>query len=280
MKKKIRVIHHLAKTGGTIISRCLGCMENVTLLSEVHPIDNEILRLIAHPLQQAYFWFNLLSKEEIIAIDQKGFMSFIDTIKLIDQKTVDRHKNLVLRDWSHLDFLGTPFINPSYQLTTNQYLQEDFDILEIATIRHPIDQWLSMQKVPTLRNISISDYLLGYVNFVEACDSMPLFRYEDFTQSPTMIMRSLCHVLQINYDETFIHNWMNYITITGDVKQLNQDTNIFYRPSIYDPDLVRIFREEDNYYKIMEQFDYSSPVSNAEYSRYCDPKGLRPLQLA
>jgi len=39
---------------------------------------------------------------------------------------------------------------------------------------------------------------------------------------------------------------MNYTTITGDVKQLNHNTNIFYRTPVYDPDLVQKFREEDN----------------------------------
>ena len=36
-KPTIRIIHHFACSGGTLISRCLSSMPNVFLLSEVHP---------------------------------------------------------------------------------------------------------------------------------------------------------------------------------------------------------------------------------------------------
>ncbi len=34
----VRLVHHLARSGGTLISRCLGCMSGVLLLSEIHPL--------------------------------------------------------------------------------------------------------------------------------------------------------------------------------------------------------------------------------------------------
>ena len=36
-KPKLRIIHHLACSGGTLISKCLSALPNVYLLSEVHP---------------------------------------------------------------------------------------------------------------------------------------------------------------------------------------------------------------------------------------------------
>ncbi|WP_112478442.1 hypothetical protein [Vibrio variabilis] len=36
-KPTIRVIHHLACSGGTLVSKCISAMPNVYLLSEIHP---------------------------------------------------------------------------------------------------------------------------------------------------------------------------------------------------------------------------------------------------
>ena len=36
-KPKLRIIHHLACSGGTLISKCISALPNVYLLSELHP---------------------------------------------------------------------------------------------------------------------------------------------------------------------------------------------------------------------------------------------------
>ena len=42
-KPGIRILHHMARSGGTIISRCLGCMKDVILLSEIHPLGSRLV---------------------------------------------------------------------------------------------------------------------------------------------------------------------------------------------------------------------------------------------
>jgi len=37
VKPRIRLLHQLGRSGGTLISRCLGSMQGVVLLSEIHP---------------------------------------------------------------------------------------------------------------------------------------------------------------------------------------------------------------------------------------------------
>ena len=41
--KILRLVHNLPKTGGTIISKCLGAQKNVVLLSEIHPRGQEMI---------------------------------------------------------------------------------------------------------------------------------------------------------------------------------------------------------------------------------------------
>ena len=36
-KPIIRIIHNLARSGGTPICKCLGCMSDIVLLSEIEP---------------------------------------------------------------------------------------------------------------------------------------------------------------------------------------------------------------------------------------------------
>lgn len=38
VKPKIRIFHNLGRSGGTLICKCLGCMEHIVLLSEIHPL--------------------------------------------------------------------------------------------------------------------------------------------------------------------------------------------------------------------------------------------------
>jgi hypothetical protein len=37
-KQKLRMIHNMARSGSTLVCKCLGCMEGVVLLSELHPL--------------------------------------------------------------------------------------------------------------------------------------------------------------------------------------------------------------------------------------------------
>jgi len=55
MKPVLRTLHHLSCTGGTLFSKCLASMEQVALLSEVHPFNVGPLRFDSFdPVQQLF----------------------------------------------------------------------------------------------------------------------------------------------------------------------------------------------------------------------------------
>ena len=73
----IRIIHMMARSGGTIIAKCLGVMSGVVMLSEVHPAVATLMhqpnKRNQHalcvlwsfdPLRQADQWFGLLTRED------------------------------------------------------------------------------------------------------------------------------------------------------------------------------------------------------------------------
>jgi hypothetical protein len=112
-------------------------MKRVILLSEIHPLGTDRF----NPIQQASRWHSLLTPEDLTLR-----LSFIDAIALIDRRCEERDAVLLIRDWSHLDFTAVPFLQqPSYRLTTAEMLSDRFEIIHTATVRHPIDQWLSLR---------------------------------------------------------------------------------------------------------------------------------------
>lgn len=141
----IRVIHNMARSGGTVIGKCLGCMDRILLLSEIHPMDVRF----HNPLQQACDWFTLFSANEIDKWRSGSQdLDFNEVIGLIRERAASRDQHLVFRDWSHIDFTGLPFLQqPTYTLTLADTLRQQHELLSVFTVRHPLDQWISLNKL-------------------------------------------------------------------------------------------------------------------------------------
>ena len=92
--------------------KCLGCMEGVVLLSELHPHAWNLF----NPLKQTEEWFGLLTQNNITDLQNQGPVNYTTAIALIEQRCRTRGDTLVLRDWAHLDYTGFPFVTaPGYR---------------------------------------------------------------------------------------------------------------------------------------------------------------------
>ena len=211
----LRLVHHMARSGGTLISRCLGCMSGVLLLSEIHPLGT------AHfnPLVRAQRWYGLLSSQDLAELRARGRIGFVDAVDLIHRRAADAGQRLVIRDWSHLDFTGVPFVaNPAYRLLTAEALAARFELRQVCTVRHPLDQWLSLRQLAVIHGkLSLDAYLSGYRRFAEQAREIGFFRYEDFAVDPSAIMKELCRRLEVRFDRHFTERWSSYAFVTGDV---------------------------------------------------------------
>ena len=196
-------------------------MTGIMLLSEVHPNTaliqpdafNDIDKL--DPLEQAHTWFNLFEPDNIAQV-RKTF-SFAEIIAGIEKRASSLGLTTVIRDWTHLDYIATPFLHAAtMQLTTRAVLIERFDVISAATVRHPIDQWFSLKRVPLMRSLSFDHYLLGYRKFAEVARNIGFIRYEDFTRDPLAEMTRLCAMLDLAVDPGFLERWCDYTRITGD----------------------------------------------------------------
>ncbi|MFQ5643504.1 MAG: hypothetical protein ACE5FQ_07375 [Thiogranum sp.] len=256
-KHPVRILSNLARAGGTLVSKCVGSMDNIVLLSEIHPLDRQFY----NPLVQAQSWYDLLRPEEI---NGKTF-NFIDAIQLIDRRCTERGKTLVIRDWAHLDFIGTPFIaQPACRLQLTELLSRKFSIVQYALARHPIDQWLSTARLDIMKGkLEFNAFLSGYRHFAEQCIRTGFIRYEDFTRDPTKEMRKLCTHLKLDFDAQFIERWPDNRCVTGDMSGtsrgsgLREITPLPQRP--VDPALLGKFRANPDYRQAIALLGYTDP---------------------
>ena len=140
--KTIRLIHNLPRSGGTIISKCLGAQQDVILLSEIHPEGILISKKMGvrsssfDPIFQSQVWNNLFEKDEYEKISN-SHLKFEEKIDLILERTELINKKLIIRDWAFVDFFGKPFIEPSYKNSLFEVLSKKYRILNLYIMRHP-----------------------------------------------------------------------------------------------------------------------------------------------
>jgi hypothetical protein len=258
-KPKVRILHNLARSGGTLIGKCLGCMSTVVLLSEIHPVGAQLFPQLNNPLLQAFQWHNISTPKDL----EGGTLTFTKAIGIIEKKCSDKEKKLVLRDWSHFDFIGLPFVDtPSYKLLLADILAADFEVVHFALVRHPIDQWLSMIKTfPILESIPLDAYLNGYLEYSRQIQACGFVRYEDIAKDPEKHMEIICDKLQLEFDRNFLAHWSGYNKITGDTdRAISRGAGLntivlLPRRRIEDALLTR-FRRNKKYMEAVELLNY------------------------
>lgn len=256
---KLRLIHNMARSGSTLICKCLGCMEGVTLLSELHPRAWSLF----NPLQQAAEWFGLVQQCDIVELQRQN-ANYADVIAFIEGRAAERGKALVLRDWGHLDFTGHPWLKePSYQPALYTELAGRFEIIRICTTREPIAQWQSLSRLGIMREplrtgvFGVEAFLRGYRRYADLCLETGFLRYEDLVAEPTASMTKMCARLELGFDASFVEKWHRYDTISGDVKN-PRVSNVIRTPKAapVPPDLRDRFLSNRDYREICEMLGY------------------------
>ena len=263
-KPTVRLIHHMARSGGTLISRCLGSMDGVCLLSEIHPAGATSIQPAQYrinPFKQALQWHGLFDQT-----DAKRFRtrppSFQQLMWMIEQRASAKGLKLVVRDWSHLDWIGLPFTTPGFGSPLAAAFDGAYDVRRVCTVRHPIDQWLSLMKLPLVARsgLTIDAYLRGMLGFAKLCDEIGFVRYEDLTHDPDAHLRTICDALALDFDPGYAERWSTYDRITGD-KQFSRGGAERIRPlerRPAEPGLADEFRANPAYAEIKALLGYDA----------------------
>jgi len=259
-KPPVRLLANLARAGGTLVSRCLGAMDNIVLLSEIHPLGTHIF----NPQAQAHDWYNLLTADEA-----NRQYNFNDAIRLIEERCRASGRTLVIRDWAHLDFIGVPFLEkPVYRNQLQVALAGDFDTMQYSLVRHPADQWLSTTRLKVLEGrLDLDAFLAGYRRFAEHAAASDFMRYEDFTREPAAQMEQLCRKLRLEFDPGFINKWRTNNHVTGDTSGMSRGSGSdkirpLQRLPVDRPLLMKLQKNPD-YRHALELLGYTDPVHAA-----------------
>ncbi len=259
-KPVIRIIHHLARSGGTLMSRCLGCMQGVTLLSEIHP--RIALNDRATALAQARDWFRLVRPDEVARL-RKSRDGFQASIELIAERAAAKRAPLVIRDWSHIDYHGVPYVRtPAQEPALIRSLESAFEVRSVSTVRHPIDQWLSLRRLTVMQGaITLGQYLTGCRRFAEFAAETGFVRYEDFTKDPDQALATLTRQIDVEMDPDWAEKWGSYTKITGAVSGSRGKEQIRPLPrQSHEADLEGRFAASDDYQRTIELLGYDHPV--------------------
>jgi hypothetical protein len=218
----IRIIHNLPRSGGSIISKSISAQKDIILLSEIHPEGPKIIKKrgaeakFADPLYQFQNWYKLFSADELKKIEENN-LNFLQKILTINNKVKDQNKILVIRDWSFIDYLGQPYIDPINKSTLFELLNKQFDVKNLFLIRDPLEMFLSCLKNLDFfpKNYSFDKFLDGYDYFIKDISLDNTITFEKFTSDPDKTLEKISSILNFKFDPNYLDNFKK-IKITGD----------------------------------------------------------------
>jgi|TARA_Y100001936_G_C15985663_1_gene619357 hypothetical protein len=212
-KPVIRELHHLACTGGTLISKCVNALPNTYILSEINPLAERHLNLTKPDFRPTDI-ISLIRYAQVPFQEDLIKQVFETQIKVVNEEVENNGGHLVLRIHSHTDFNSK---ESRYSLATTEILNDSFDILKLATVRHPVDSYLSLEANGWLHfsPANFEEYCRRYLLFIAEFQDSELIKYEDFVDDPVSTTKSIAKRLSLPFDESFLSTF-HLSKLTGD----------------------------------------------------------------
>ncbi len=252
-KPTIRVIHHLACSGGTLVSKCLAALPNVFLLSELHPISKLHMGggkpkfLPADVITQARY-------ANVPDIDALAWKMFVNNIKTTENHVSRLGGHLVIREHTHSDFcVGDSFEKKS---SVVEHLSSEFNVLRVATLRDPIDSYLSLltNNWEHFEPKGFGEYCKRVNTFISEYTSEQIFKYEDFVEDPKASVQKIAKALDLPCSINFLDTF-DIFKVTGDSGRSSDTISPRSRREI--PNDLSIEMQNEHHYKILkEKFNY------------------------
>jgi hypothetical protein len=255
-KPVIRVIHHLACSGGTLISKCISAMPNVYLLSEAHPFSE--LHLGAGKPKFLPSDISSLSRHANIPHQPElARKIFLESIKITDQHLTNMGSHLVIRDHTHSDYSLGETECPFSSIVN--VLQSHYNVSSLLTIRDPVDSYAGLLKNKWLHFTppTFDEYCRRYNVMLNHFEDDNIVRFEDFIADQRGEMQKICEFLSIPYSELF-EDIFGVFRVTGDS---GRSSNIIgSRERIAAEDVLNQCENSKEYQKICDAGWYAMPV--------------------
>lgn len=204
-REPIRLIHHFACTGGTLITKCLACSPNVQVLSELDPLSSKLSATRAFNPTDL---IQLLQHGNRPTSTEEKLSLFMASFSTLYESTLQKGLRLLVRDHTHSHFcVGTMLPD---RPTLGEIFAKSFDTLSVITVRHPLDSWLSLvnNRWIDFSPDTLDEYAKRYLAFLAAYPDLRTFKYEDFVANPDHILTEVCTELSLTYEPGYNHLFM------------------------------------------------------------------------
>lgn len=254
-KPKMRIVHHLACSGGTIIAKSISAMPNVYLLSEVHPFCDLGLNC-DKPTYRPTDFVALARYAKIPRVDELAAEIFKSNARLVSNHLIKIGANLVIRDHSHVDYCVRDEVPTKSKVV--DILKEDFEILGIVTVRDPVDAYLALIKNNWLHfePKTFDEYCKRYLCFVGQFASNQVFKYENFVENPSEELKKMMQHLDLPFNDSF-HDIISLFNVTGDSGRSGSVISKRQRREI-SQSLEKEIKESENYIRLIDELGYTS----------------------
>ena len=199
-----RLMISYARSGGTVLNRCLASLPSVVMLSEVNPDRADDGSAACKTVKdQARAWYG-------IDLRSNGYL---DNVIELTRLCEGDGRVLVIRDWPVINFVPTEenHRTPAGRLTALELLRRHGEVRAFGLVRDAIDIWIS--------NGRRRNFFGGYRRYVDALTAagIPLFQYESLAADPAPILRRICETLGVTYTDDW-RAFAGWTRVTGDVR--------------------------------------------------------------
>lgn len=213
-KPTLRIIHHFACSGGSLISKCLAAQPNVFLLSELHPTT----RLGMNMEKAAYTPRDITTQAiygRVPNVDELAEKLFVNGIIETEKHIRERGGYLVIRAHTHADYCTDSPIPKVDTLT--RLLEPHFDIKHLVTVRNPIDSFMSLRDNGWVhfKPDSFDEYCGRLLKFLEPFDTEQIIKYEDFVEDPEDILKLILEQLALPKEKQSL-GYIDIFKLSGD----------------------------------------------------------------
>lgn len=210
----VRTIHHFACTGGTLISKCVAAMPNTQVLSEIDPLSTMTTNAAA-PLFRPTDLIAQAQQSARGTNEDTRIQVFLAGLGVLSSSETRLGRKLVIRDHAHSQFCTNQ--DPSLRPTLLEILKQRHRTISVMTVRDPVESYMSLQRQKWIhfRPQTFDEYCARYLRFLRRHEGVPVFKYEDFIESPDSTMRGICDALKLPYQEQF-ESLFCVFKLTGD----------------------------------------------------------------
>ncbi|RLB04232.1 MAG: hypothetical protein DRG83_05280 [Deltaproteobacteria bacterium] len=209
MKMRIVVVINFSRSGGTLLTRILGMLPDIVIASEINPLlgatpENQAAAPALALKRQMEAWYGISLFGE----------NFVDVVRNLADRCNDSGKQLIIRDWTHLDFRKGKHNGwrPTYRFRIIEELNNLAELVPFAFVRDAIDVYLSSGG--DLKDFA-SDYLAYTRELVKL--GAPIVKYEDLVSQPDKTVKRICDICDLRYSEDY-KNFSTNRKCTGDIQ--------------------------------------------------------------